>query len=449
MKKVLIANRGEIAVRIIRACQELGLKTVAVYSKADDQSLHTKLADESICIGPGPSAKSYLSIPAIMSAAEISGADALHPGYGFLSESAQLARICVEYKVKFIGPKSEHIFALGNKVEARRLAEAAKVPLLPGSRGVVRSFDEAKSIAAEIGYPLIIKAAAGGGGRGMKVVNQESDLERLFLTAQSEALSGFGNQDCFIERYCRRPRHVEIQLAADQHGTIMHLGERDCSIQRRHQKLIEEAPCPALNPETRRKIGETAVRLAKEVNYESLGTAEFLLDEDGQFYFMEVNTRVQVEHPVTEFVTRTDLVKEQIRIAMGEKLSFSEKDTVIAGHSIECRVNAEDPVSFAPWPGRITAYHAPGGPGVRIDSMIYSGYTVPSLYDSMIAKVITFGRDRAEALVRMERALREMKVDGIRTNIPFHLKVLADDRFRRGDVSTRFLEEFLPVSPAK
>lgn len=445
MKKVLIANRGEIAVRIIRACRELGLKTVAIHSTADRDSLHAKLADESICIGPGPSIKSYLRIPSIMSAIEVTGADAVHPGYGFLSENAEFAKICAAYKVKFIGPEPEHIFALGNKVEARALAERAKVPMLPGSRGAVRSEEELERIAAEIGYPLIIKAAAGGGGRGMKVVTKREDLVRQFQLAQAEAETGFGNPDVFVERYCARPRHVEVQMVADTFGNYAHLGERDCSIQRRHQKLVEEAPCPVVDEKLREKIGDTALRLAKAVGYTSLGTCEFLLDEDGQFYFMEVNTRVQVEHCVTEEVTGIDLVKEQIRIALGEKLSFTPGKVEIRGHAMECRINAEDPSTFAPWPGKITAYHEPGGPGVRIDGMIYAGYTVPSLYDSMIAKLITRGRDREECMARMRRALAEMKVDGIRTNIPFHEKLLADPRFQKGDIHTKFLETFTPV----
>ncbi|MCX6111605.1 MAG: acetyl-CoA carboxylase biotin carboxylase subunit [Proteobacteria bacterium] len=442
MKKVLIANRGEIAIRIIRACRELGLKTVAIHSTADRDSLHAKLADESICIGPGPSTKSYLSIPAVMSAVEVSGADAVHPGYGFLSENAEFARICREYKINFIGPDPEHIFALGNKVQARALALKSDVPMLPGSKGVIGSEDEAVQIAKEIGYPLIIKAAAGGGGRGMKVVTAAHELVRQFQLAQAEALSGFGNADCFIERYCARPRHIEIQIVADKHGNYAHLGERDCSIQRRHQKLVEEAPSPALTPALRDSIGAAAIRLAKSVGYVSLGTAEFLLDEDGQFYFMEVNTRVQVEHTVTEQVTGIDLVKEQIRIAQGEKLSFNPANIAMRGHAMECRINAEDPVTFAPWPGKVTAYHEPGGPGVRIDGMLYAGYTVPSLYDSMVAKLITFGRDRAECMARMRRALAEMKVDGIRTNIAFHERLLNDERFIAGDVHTKFLETF-------
>ena len=442
MKKVLIANRGEIAVRVIRACQELGLKTVAVHSLADRDALHTRIADESICIGPGPSAKSYLSIPAIMSAAEIAGVDAIHPGYGFLSENAKFAEICEKYGVKFIGPKASHIHALGNKVEARAFAEKAGVPMLPGSTGAIQTQSEAEKLAKEIGFPLIIKAAAGGGGRGMKIVRSMDELGKQFDLARSEALVGFGNPEVFIERYCERPRHVEVQLVADEHGNVTHLGERDCSIQRRHQKLLEEAPCPIMTPASRKEIGDTAVRLAKAVGYQSLGTVEFLMDEDGRFYFMEVNTRAQVEHPVTEMITSVDLIKEQINIARGHKLSFDPAKIELRGHALECRINAEDPTTFAPWPGKVTGYHEPGGPGVRIDGMLYAGYTVPSLYDSMVAKLITWGRDREECLARMRRSLREMKVDGIRTNIPFHQRVLDDKRFIEGQVSTRFLQEW-------
>ncbi|MEI6397311.1 MAG: acetyl-CoA carboxylase biotin carboxylase subunit [Pseudomonadota bacterium] len=442
MKKVLIANRGEIAVRVIRACQELGLKTVAVHSLADRDALHTRIADESICIGPGPSAKSYLSIPAIMSAAEIAGVDAIHPGYGFLSENAKFAEICEKYGVKFIGPKASHIHALGNKVEARAFAEKAGVPMLPGSTGAIQTQSEAEKLAKEIGFPLIIKAAAGGGGRGMKIVRSMDELGKQFDLARSEALVGFGNPDVFIERYCERPRHVEVQLVADEHGNVTHLGERDCSIQRRHQKLLEEAPCPIMTPASRKEIGDTAVRLAKAVGYQSLGTVEFLMDEDGRFYFMEVNTRAQVEHPVTEMITSVDLIKEQINIARGHKLSFDPAKIELRGHALECRINAEDPTTFAPWPGKVTGYHEPGGPGVRVDGMLYAGYTVPSLYDSMVAKLITWGRDREECLARMRRSLREMKVDGIRTNIPFHQRVLDDKRFIEGQVSTRFLQEW-------
>lgn len=462
MNKILIANRGEIAIRIIRACQELNIKTVAVCSAADREALHSKLADECICIGPGPSRRSYLSIPAIMSAAEVAGVDGIHPGYGFLSENAEFARICGEYKIKFIGPKPDQIDTLGNKVQARTLAEKAGVPMLPGSRGVVKNETELKKIAKEIGFPLIIKAAAGGGGRGMKIVKSQAELMQQYQVAQAEAEVGFGNADVFVERFCQNPRHVEVQIIGDSHGNIMYLGERECSIQRRYQKLIEESPCVVVTEKTRAALGESAVKLARAVKYESLGTVEFLMDEDQRFYFMEVNTRAQVEHPVTEMVTGIDLIKEQILVAMGERLSFlkplqskkligknsdisqsSFAPVPVNGHAIECRINAEDPVTFAPWPGKVTAYHQPGGPGVRVDSMVYSGYTVPSIYDSLLAKVITHGRDRTEAIQRMKRALLEMQVDGIRTNIPFHLKLLDDERFRRGAISTNFLNVFM------
>ena len=445
MRKILIANRGEIAVRIIRACQELGIATVAVYSEADKDSLHTRIADESVCIGPGPSTKSYLNLPMIISAVEVSGADGVHPGYGFLSENHNFAAVCEEHKIKFIGPKSDHILALGNKVQARAIAERAKVPMLPGSGGKVSSIEEARKIAGEIGFPLIIKAAAGGGGRGMKIIHQEQQLEMQFQIAQQEAQSFFANPDVYIERYCSNPRHVEVQLVCDEHGNAAHLGERDCSVQRRHQKLIEESPCPAIDDKKRQEIGDVAVALAKEVGYSSVGTVEFLMDDDGSVYFMEVNTRIQVEHPVTELVSGIDLIKEQIRIACGEKLSFEPKTIKMRGHAIECRINAEDPETFAPWPGKVTDYHQPGGPGVRVDSMLYAGYTVPSLYDSMIAKLITYGKDRDEAIARMRRALFEMKVDGIRTNIPFHSRVMNNEKFIAGDVSTKFMDNF-PVT---
>jgi len=442
MQKILIANRGEIAVRIIRACQEMNIKTVAIHSTADKDSLHAKLADESICIGPGPSIKSYLHIPSVMSAAELAGVDGIHPGYGFLAENAEFAEVCNHYKIKFIGPKPEHIHALGNKVQARALAVKSGVPLLPGSDGAVKNDRQAIETAEKIGYPVIIKAASGGGGRGMKIVRQKKDLLVQLKMCKSEAQIAFGDPEVFIEKFLENPRHVEIQLAADEHGNVVHLGERDCSIQRRHQKLVEEAPCPVLSIKERNKIGQRAINLLKEVGYCSLGTAEFLF-ENGEFYFMEINTRVQVEHPVTEMVTDQDLIKLQIKIAMGEKLPFTQSDIKLNGHSLECRINAEDPVTFAPWPGKITAYHEPGGPGVRVDSMIYAGYTVPSIYDSMLAKLITYGRDRDECLVRMKRALSEMKVDGIRTNIPFHLKLLESPAFQAGEVSTKFLETFL------
>lgn len=439
--KVLIANRGEIAVRVIRACQELGIKTVAVYSKADRDSLHTRLADESICIGPGPSAKSYLSIPSIMAAAEISGADAIHPGYGFLSENSKFAEICEKSGVTFIGPSPTTIRMLGNKVEARRLATEADVPLLPGSKDKISDYQDAEVLAKQIGFPLIIKAAAGGGGRGMKIVTEMSQLQRQYDMARSEAEVAFGDSDVFIERYLTNPRHVEVQVIGDMHGNVVALGERDCSVQRRHQKLVEESPCPVFNPKLREAIQDVAVRLVKVANYHSAGTVEFLYDQDRQeFYFMEVNTRIQVEHPVTEMVTGVDLIKTMIKVARGEKLPFQQKDIRLTGHAMECRINAEDPESFAPWPGKISAYHAPGGPGVRIDGMIYAGFAVPSLYDSMIAKLICYGEDRAECLARMKRALSEMKVDGIRTNISFHQKLVAHKDFAAGKATTRFLE---------
>ncbi len=441
MKKILIANRGEIAVRVIRACKEMGIRTVAVYSTVDKEALHTKIADESVCIGPAPSVKSYLNIPSIMAAAELTGADGIHPGYGFLSENAKFAEICIAQNICFIGPKPEHIFALGNKVQARAAAEKSKVPLLPGSKGVVKTYKEALKLAREIGFPVIIKAAAGGGGRGMKIINIEQDLENQLLLAQSEALSGFGNADVYLEKYLRAPRHVEVQLLADQHGNTIHLGERDCSVQRRHQKLLEESPCPVMTPQLRKKMGDTAVRLAQSVGYQSVGTCEFLLDENGEFYFMEVNSRIQVEHTVTEEVTGLDLIKEQIKVSLGEKLRKKQDDIVMTGHALECRINAEDPVSFVPWPGKVTEYFAPGGRGIRVDSALYAGFTVPSNYDSMIAKLITHGENREECLARMRSALSEMKVEGIRTNISFHQKVLQDKNFISGNFSTRFLEE--------
>lgn len=442
MKKILIANRGEIAVRIIRACQELGLKTVAIHSVADKDSLHVKIADESICIGPGSSAMSYLNIPKIMSAVEISGVDAVHPGYGFLAENEDFAQICLKYNVKFIGPSPQHIALLGNKVEARKIAKKVGVPLLPGSEGEVKTFEEAKKIATEIGFPLIIKAAAGGGGRGMKIIRELSDLELQFKIAQQEALNYFADSAVFIEKYCENPRHVEVQIMGDEHGNYIHVGERDCSIQRRHQKLIEESPCPVFNEQQRQQIGEAALKLIREVGYSSLGTVEFLFNEDGSFYFMEVNTRIQVEHPVSELTSGLDLVKEQILIAMGNKISYKQEDIKLRGHAIECRINAEDPETFVPSPGTVNAYHVPGGPGIRVDSMLYTGYTVPSLYDSMVAKLLAYGKNREESITRMKRALNEMKIDGIKTNIPFHLKIMDDENFRSGNISTKFLETY-------
>ncbi len=440
MKKVLIANRGEIAIRVIRACRELGIKSVAIHSTADRDSLHCKLADESVCIGPAESSKSYLSIPAIMSAAEVAGVDAIHPGYGFLSESAEFAAVCRQYGITFIGPTPEQIKILGNKVEARALARKAGVPLLPGSNGAITDDAQAIAAAKEIGFPLIIKAAAGGGGRGMKVVLSEADLPKQLSLARSEALSGFGDDTVYMERFLTNPRHIEIQLMGDQHGNLVYLGERDCTTQRRKQKLIEESPSPVLKEAERQKVGERALELARLVNYQSLGTAEFLY-ENGNFYFMEVNTRIQVEHPVTEEVMGIDLVKEQIKIAQGERLTLTQSQIKSSGHAMEVRINAEDPVSFAPWPGKITGYHEPGGIGVRVDSMIYAGYTVPSNYDSMLAKLIVKGRDRDECIQRMKRSLREFKVEGIRTNIPFYLELFQDERFLRSEITINWLED--------
>jgi len=440
MKKVLIANRGEIAIRVIRACRELGIKTVAVHSVADRDSLHCKLADESICIGPAESAKSYLSIPAIMSAAEVSAVDAIHPGYGFLSESSEFAEVCRQYGITFIGPTPEQIRTLGNKVEARALARKAGVPMLPGSDGPIENEDQARSIAKKIGFPLIIKAAAGGGGRGMKVVNHEDDLLKQFLLAKNEAQVGFGDSTVYMERFLKSPRHVEIQLIGDQHGNVVYLGERDCTTQRRKQKLIEEAPAWLLSEAERQMAGERAVALAKLVNYQSLGTAEFLY-ENGNFYFMEVNTRIQVEHPVTEEIMGLDLVKQQIRIARGEKLGFTQADIKPVGHAMEVRINAEDPKTFAPWPGKVTAYHEPGGLGVRVDSMVYDGYKVPQNYDSMLAKLIVKGKDRDECIQRMKRSLLEFKIEGIRTNIPFYLELFEDERFLKSEITITWLED--------
>jgi len=442
IRKILIANRGEIACRIIWTCKEMGIKTVAVHSEADREALHVKFADEAVCVGGNPSAESYLNIPAIISAAEITNVDAIHPGYGFLAESATFATICEDCNIKFIGPRADVIAMMGDKVEARRTMQAAGVPILPGSPDPIESTEEAAQLAREIGFPVIIKAAAGGGGRGMRIVRQESELHGSLETAQSEALAAFKNGAVYIERYLERPRHIEIQVLADEYGNVIHLGERECSIQRRHQKLIEEAPSPAIDPETRRRMGEVAVKACKEIGYSSAGTFEFLLDEDGSFYFMEMNTRIQVEHPVTEMVTLADIVRNQIRVAAGEELYYSQDDVQIVGHSIECRINAEDPVKFTPSPGKITAFNIPGGPGVRVDTAAYLGYTVPPYYDSMIAKLIVHARTRELAIARMQRALDMMVVEGIKTTIPLHRKIMADERFRSGNFSTKFMEEF-------
>jgi len=438
-KKVLIANRGEIALRVIRACRELGIKTVAVYSEADRESLHVRFADDDVCIGPPPARDSYLRIPQLIAAAEITGADAIHPGYGFLSERAEFAEIVAASNITFIGPTADQIRNMGDKATAKRLAKEAGVPTVPGSAGAVADVDEALGIASEIGFPVIIKAAAGGGGKGMRVAATAEDFARHFQLARSEALAAFSNDAVYIEKYLARPRHVEIQVMGDQHGNVEHLNERDCSVQRRHQKLIEEAPSPALKPKTREAMGQAAVQLAKNIGYVGAGTIEFLLDEDGSFYFMEMNTRIQVEHPVTEMCTGVDLVKTQIRVAAGEKLTFSK--VKMNGHAIECRVNAEDPYrNFQPSPGRITTFHPPGGPGVRVDTHIYAGYTVPPYYDSLLAKVIVHGNDRAEALARMHQALEGFIIEGVTTTIPFLGRVIMNEKFQAGEVDTKFLE---------
>jgi len=442
IRKILIANRGEIAIRIIWTCKEMGIKTVAIYSEADREALHVRYADEAICVGPAPSAESYLNIPSIISAAEITNVDAIHPGYGFLAESATFAKICEDCNIKFIGPRPDVIAMMGDKVEARRTMMAAGVPILPGSPDPIESVAEALKLAKEIGLPVIIKAAAGGGGRGMRIVRTEQELPGQLEMAQAEALAAFKNGSVYIERYIERPRHIEIQVLADEHGNCIHLGERECSIQRRHQKLLEEAPSPVITPEQRETMGAVAVKACKEIGYSSAGTFEFLLDEDGSFYFMEMNTRIQVEHPVTEMVTLADIVRNQIRIAEGDDLGYEQSDVTIAGHSIECRINAEDPEKFTPSPGRITAFNIPGGPGVRVDTAVYPGYFVPPYYDSMIAKLIVHARTRELAIARMQRALDMMVVEGIKTTIPLHQKIMADPKFQAGDFSTKFMEEF-------
>jgi len=441
--KILIANRGEIALRIIRACKELGVLTVAVHSTADSESLHVKLADQSVCIGPASSTDSYLNMKAIISAAEVADADAIHPGYGFLSENAEFAEICDQCGLTFIGPSADSIRLMGDKIQARQTVTAAGVPILPGTKENVANIEDATRIAAEIGYPIIVKATAGGGGRGMKVVHSPVALPNLFAAARTEAKAGFGNPDVYIEKFCERPRHVEIQVMADKFGNVIHLGERDCSIQRRHQKLIEEAPCPVLTPKLRKQMGDCAVAATKACGYSSVGTMEFLLDKDLNFYFMEMNTRVQVEHPVTEMVTGVDIIKEQIRIAAGEKLRFKQSDIKISGHAIECRINAEDPEKFTPFPGKIDGYHTPGGLGVRVDSFVYDQYTVLPHYDSMIAKLIVHAETRKEAITRMARALDEYIIEGIKTTIPFHQRIMANSDFIDGDVDTGFLERLV------
>ena len=440
-KKVLIANRGEIALRIIRACKELGLQTVAVYSEADRESLHVRFADDDVCIGRPPSRDSYLNIPRIIAAAEITGADAIHPGYGFLAENAEFAEIVRASNITFIGPTPDQIRQMGDKAAARKLAQELNVPTVPGSPGPVETLEEGLKIAERIGFPLIIKAAAGGGGKGMRVAAEEEQFEKSFSLARQEALAAFGSDEVYLEKYLSRPRHVEIQIMGDTHGKVMHLCERDCSVQRRHQKLIEEAPSPALTTELRQTMGDAAVKLAGAIAYVGAGTIEFLLDEDGSFYFMEMNTRIQVEHPVTEMSTNFDLVKEQIRVAAGEPMRLQMNGHRLRGHAMECRVNAEDPArNFQPSPGVITAYHPPGGPGVRVDTHIYAGYTVPPYYDSLLAKVIVHGNSRDEALARMRQALDSFIIEGVTTTIPFLGRVMRHPDFVAGRVDTKFLE---------
>jgi acetyl-CoA carboxylase, biotin carboxylase subunit len=449
-RKVLVANRGEIALRVIRACRELRIATVAVFSEADRDSLHVRLADESVCIGPPPPAQSYNYIARLISAAEVTGADAVHPGYGFLSENAHFAEVCASCGFTFIGPTPEMIRRMGDKAVARRTMVEAGLPVVPGSEGVIAEINEAASIARTIGYPVIVKASAGGGGRGMRVAWDEKTLRMGFGVAQAEAGAAFNNNAVYIEKYITRPRHIEFQLFGDSHGNLVHLGERECSVQRNHQKLIEEAPSPFLTPEKRTIVGDLAVRGAQSIGYQNAGTMEFLFDEDGSFYFMEMNTRIQVEHPVTEEVAGVDLVKEQITVAAGERLSWRQDEIVLEGHALECRINAEDHVhGFRPSPGKITYWYKPGGPGVRVDSHVYAGYVVPPYYDSMIGKLITYGKDRPEAVRRMEIALEEMIVEGIKTTIPFHQIALRDPAFIAGDLDTHFVEKLLKPEPAR
>ena len=438
--KVLVANRGEIALRVIRACRELGIRSVAVFSDADRDALHTRFADESICIGPANSKLSYLNIPAIISAAEVSDCEAIHPGYGFLAENPEFAEVCEASGITFIGPRSDHLRIMGNKIQARKIARKAGVPITEGGVEGMSDSDEALDLAREVGFPVIIKAAAGGGGRGIRVVHSEASFRTAFSMAQSEAGSSFNNPEVYVERFIQSPRHVEIQILADQKGNVIHLGERDCSIQRRYQKLIEESPSPAVSPSLRKEMGAAAVALAKEVGYVNAGTVEYLLDNDGRFYFMEMNTRIQVEHPVTEMVTGIDLVKEQIRISAGKPLGLKQENVHVTGHSIECRINAEDPDTHRPSPGTITFYYTPGGPGIRVDSAAYESYYIPPYYDSMIAKLIAHGRDRDEALSRMQRALEEFVIEGVKTTIPLHQRILGTLRFRKGEYGTDFIE---------
>ena len=444
-KKILIANRGEIAVRIIRACREMGIRTVAVYSEADRDCLHTLLADEAICIGPAPSGQSYLNMERILAATVALKADAIHPGFGFLSENAKFAKLCAECNIAFIGPSAEIINRMGNKSEARRTMMDAGVPVVPGSKEPVHQAAEALEMAKSIGFPVMIKASSGGGGKGMRISRGEADFTENFNAAQMESVKGFSDDTMYIEKYIEKPRHIEFQIMADKHGNVVHLGERDCSIQRRHQKVLEEAPCDVITQDLRERMGDTAVRAAKAVGYENAGTIEFLLDKNKDFYFMEMNTRIQVEHPVTEMVTGMDLIKEQICVAAGEKLSVSQEDVVIKGHAIECRINAENPSkNFMPCPGRITNVHAPGGNGVRVDSHIYSDYKVPANYDSMLMKLIVYDKDRASAIAKMRSALGELVIEGIETNVNFQYEILGNEAFQEGNTDTGFIEKYFP-----
>ena len=448
-KKILIANRGEIALRVIIACREMGIKTVAVYSEADENALHVRFADEDVCIGGARASESYLNVPAVISAAEITGADAIHPGYGFLSESAYFAEVCEACHIKFIGPDAQVIRLMGDKARARRVMKKAGVPVLPGSEGIIESEEKALKVAHDIGYPVLIKAAAGGGGRGMRACQAPADLGQAFRTAQREAEAAFGVGDVYLEKYLSAPRHIEFQIVGDHHGNVIHLGERECSIQRRHQKLIEESPSTALSDKMRRKLGAVVVDAARAVQYTNAGTFEFLMDQDGKFYFLEANTRLQVEHPVTEMVTGVDVVKEQIRVAAGERLGYKQSEVTFSGHAIECRINAEDPDTFVPSPGVIHVFAVPGGPGVRVDTAAHSECTISPYYDSMIAKIVTHGRDRQEAIVRMRRTLEMTVIEGIKTSLPMHLKVLAEPDFVAGRLSTAFMDRFAAASTAR
>jgi acetyl-CoA carboxylase biotin carboxylase subunit len=443
-QKILIANRGEIALRVIQACKELGINTVAVYSQADSDSLHVKLADEAICIGAPPSINSYLHIPSIISAAEITDVEAIHPGYGFLAENIHFAEICESCNIKFIGPTPDNIRDMGDKAVARQIAKRAGAPIVPGSDGPISDKEEALRLAKKIGYPVVIKAVAGGGGRGIRVAHNDIALANAFFTAQAEAEKAFANSRLYIEKYIEQPRHIEIQILADSKGNTIHLGERDCTIQRRHQKLLEESPSPVVDKKLRKEMGHVAVKIAKEIDYVNAGTIEFLMDKSGDFYFMEMNTRIQVEHPVTEMVTGVDIVKEQLQIASGEKLEYEQKDVEIRGWAIECRINAEDPANnFSPSPGKITKYHMPGGPGIRVDSHIYAGGFISPYYDSMLAKLIAYGRDRNEAIKRINRALSEYVIEGVKTTIPFHEMVVNNPRFHSGKYATDFIEHVM------